>query len=406
MHALLCGLFRPIFALAASATVLSCQLQIRGSTPLAELVKHTRVALAGMDKIEGPNNAHDLTRLVFANLRLGQVDAARSILRTFQREVDPGLVLAAHATFLRTTGELVLDSKQQRRLERALAQAEQERAESFCSAALLVHGRYCLGQICADDTCLRHEQLATRRLLALEGETWQPGRGHYRPTPCNGELRVPEAADASLLIPHSFGMLIASGNRLTRHLDNTLKASRSPSQHRWRPDVSPEQLPALRLLAACQLGDRAQIASTYRDVVTQRPEDVMLAALNLDAVLQAVTGIRLAAGAGRNGRWLRMNPWLPADCTKLELRGLCAQQHRLGVTLQRERGDAATVVDVQLEHPEHAQLSLVVANRWQQFVTIVSTGQPFRCELPNKKPLPTDPKTNHDALHRFGFRAR
>ncbi|HIE70743.1 MAG TPA: hypothetical protein EYP98_11535 [Planctomycetes bacterium] len=412
MHALLRDLFRTAFTLAAAATVLTCQLQIRGSKALRELVGHTRAVLA--DNNQAPRSAHDLTRLVFARLRLGELDAARSLLRAYERDEDPGLVLAAHATFLRTTGELVFAADRQRRLERALTRAEQARAKSYCSAALLVHGRYCLGQICDGDTRVRHEQLATTRLLALEGETWQPGRGHYRPTPCNGELCVPQAADASLLVPHSFGMLIASGNRLTRHLKNTLKASHSQSRHRWRPDVSPEQLPALQLIAAAQLGDRAQIAPLYNEVIRQRPDDASLAALNLDAVLQAVSGVRLAAGAGLSERWLRMKPWLPTDCTKLELQGLWAQQHRFGVTLQhelqrelpRERTEAVTIVEVMLEHPEGAQLSLVVANCWQQFVTTVSGDQPFRCALPNQKPLPTNPKTNHDALHRFGFRAR
>ena len=273
MHTLLAGLFRTVWALAASTAALTGQLEVLTPTTLSELVRHTRAVLAD----QTPDNGHELARLVFANLRMGDVPAARALLQACQDHKDPFLVLCAHATFLRATGELVLGAEQQRRLERSLARAEREPAHAFCAASLLVHGRYCLAQICAGQTRLAHERLATTRLLALESETWQPGRGHYRPTPSNGKLRVPEAADASLLLPHSFGMLIASGDRLTRHLSNTLKASRSRLRHRWRAAVLPAQAPALRLLAAAQLGDGAQTASAYNEVIRQRADDPSLA---------------------------------------------------------------------------------------------------------------------------------
>lgn len=392
--------------LAASAAFAVGQLEVHGSPPLANLIRHTRAVLAQYK----PRSGTGLARAVVAQLRLGEVSTARRLLTDYTKCDEPALILWAHATFARATGTIALNDTHRNRLERALSRSEQPEARSFCRAMLVVHGRYCLAQLDAPHQRARHERCATTRLLALESQTWQPGRGHYRPTPCNGRLLVPEAADASLLIPHSFGMLIATGDRLTRHLDATLRAHEEASGG-WR-DVLPAQQPALLLLAAAQLGDRKRMARSFPAVVQQRASQPALAALNLNAVFHAVTGARLAAGAGLGNRWLHLKPWLPNAGASLEVRGMLAMGHRLTLALHRSEPGAATKVSVQLTTKQPGQLPLVVANRWQQFVTTVTRGQPFTCELPaaaverhKEGPLPTRTKPDHDALQRrFGAR--
>lgn len=401
LHAVL----RLAFSVAPWCAAPACQLHVKADVALEEFVEHSKAVLTDA----APNNAHDLMRFVAANLRLGRLETARSLLQTYRGQDDrgqddPGLVLIAHATFQRATGQLVLDDKQQRHLEAALTRAEGLPARSFCSAALLVHGRYCLGQISSAPRRSRHERLATTRLLSLEAETWQPGRGHYRPTPCNGELRVPQAADASLLIPHSFGMLIATGNRLQRHLANTLRAQRSGSRRRWQADICPGQLPALRLLAAALLGDRDETEGAYHEVLQQRTSAPSLAALQLEAVMQALTGIRIAASAGHDGQWLRLQPWLPNACDALELRGIYAQQHNFAIGLRRDRIKDTIRVAVAVAPPERRELRLVVANRSQQHVATLSPEQPFRCELPATSA--TGSKPDDDTQNRLRLRRR
>jgi hypothetical protein len=396
LHAVL----RLAFTVAPWCAAPACQLHVQADVALEEFVEHSKSVLTDA----APNNAHDLMRFVAANLRLGRLETARSLLQTYRGQDAPDLILIAHATFQRATGQLVLEEKQLRHLEDALTRAEGLPARSFCSAALLVHGRYCLGQISSAQSRSRHERLATTRLLSLEAETWQPGRGHYRPTPCNGELRVPEAADASLLIPHSFGMLIATGNRLQRHLTSTLRAQRSGSWRRWQADICPDQFPALRLLAAALLGDRDETEAAYHEVLQQHTSDPSLAALQLEAVMQALTGIRIAASAGHDGQWLRMQPWLPNACDAMELRGLYAQQHNFAIELRRDRVKDAIRVAVAVAPPERRQLKLMVANRWQQHVANLSPEQPFRCELPATSA--TGSKPDHDTQHRLRLRRR
>jgi len=390
--------------LAATAALATAQIEVHGAPPIAELIRHTQEALAE----HTPQTGAELARIVVAHLRLGDVPAARQKLLDYAACDEPALILCAHATFARTTGNTAMSKARRTQLERALTKAEQPPALTFSDAMLLVHGRYCFAQLCDSGQRAHHERRATTRLLALEAETWQPGRGYYRPTPCNGRLLVPEAADASLLVPHSFGMLIATGDRLTRHLDGTLRA-REDRAGCWQ-QVLPQQQPALLLLAAAQLGDHERLARAFPAVVSLRATEPELAALNLSAVLHAVTGARLAAGAGLSDRWLHLKPWLPGNCNKLEVRGMLAQCHRLQLTLQRANANATTTVKLKTNEPE--QLPVVVANRWQQFVTTITRELPFACELPKaaptreeKLPLPARPEPDHDALQRR-FRAR
>lgn len=407
MHTLLSRVLLRAFVFAAPATALSAQLEIHGSDELAELARHTKTVL----REQRATNSTDLWHMMVAHLRLGQLVQARTLLTQHQGSEQPELILAAFATLRRTTGEHLLTSARRRTLEQALSKSEQEPFACFRDAALQIHGRYCLALL--DDGAQRsqHERIATLRLLALESEAWQPGRGHYRPTPCRGRLLGPAPADASLLQPQSFGMLLASGDRLTQHLTNTLVAARSNSKLRWQSMLPPTDTAALLLTAAAQIGDHDATSQAFAIVIKQRAQTPGKAARDLNAALQAITGVRLAAGAGLSPSWLRMAPWLPDHVDALELRGIHALKHQLTVSLERHKASQNLRVVASLQHGKSAKLPLVISNRWQQFVTEIGSNQPFECELRGaklapRKTLPTNPETDHDALRRLDPRCR
>ena len=189
-------------------------------------------------------------------------------------------------------------------------------------------------------------------------------------------------------------MLSATKGRLRRHLRNTLDASYSGLEHRWRATTSPRETAALRLLAAAQLGDDVATNRAYVQVVRQRSPSPSVAALNLEAILQAITGMRIAAGAGHGERWLRITPWLPESLDELNLRGVQIAQHRFGLRLSRDRQAAELRVELELLHPAQSDLTVVVGNRRRQYVTTVSAEHPLQCALP------TGPEPDHDPLDR------
>lgn len=378
-----------------SFTPARAQLQIQGSALLSDLVQHTRLLLDGLPA----QNGQQLWWFVTAHLRLGAADRARQLLRDYQGCDEPDLVLAAFATMRQATGEHLLSAQRRLDLQTALQALEQQPFATFATGALQVHGRLCLAQLDDQQQQARHERLAVARLLQLESETWQPGRGHYRPLPCHGELLVPAAADDSLLQPLSYGMLLASGDRLKRHLDNTLRAAHSGSKLRWHAANKPDETAALRLLAAAQLGDAAMLRVLFAEVAQQRATDATIAARNLDAALQTVSGMRLAAGFASNQNWLRMTPWLPPDLVQLELQGMLAQGSQFAVHLRQDRKHEALMVEVQLQASDASDVPLVVSNSWQQVVGRVATQQPFRCQLPvaakANQSLPPHEEANH-----------
>lgn len=405
MHTLLFRALWHAFTLAASSAALSAQLTVDGSEQLAQLAQHTKSVLQG----QSATTSGDLFHMVVAHLRLGQIHDAGALLTQHQGSNQPELILAAFATLQRTTGKNLLPIAQRRSLERSLATSEQLPFSNFREAALQIHGRYCLAQLDNDTRRSHHERIATTRLLALESETWQPGRGHYRPIPCHGRLLAPAPADASLLQPLTYGMLLASGNRLTQHLTNTLAAARSDSQLRWQSNQPPNKVASLRLTAAAQIADHTATSEAYAAVIKQRAADPGTAARNLNAVLQAITGVRLAAGAGQNPRWLRLTPWLPDGVDRIDLRGIQILEHELAVSIQRLHAPLGLRTAVTLQHGAQRGLQLVIGNRWKQFVTTASKKHPFECDLRDAKEapqetLPTNAKTNHDTLHQLGGR--
>lgn len=374
----------------------NAELEVVGYPALAHLLAHTRAVLS-RPHAPGQDSA-DLWQMMTALIRLGNLDRAEELLAKHCGTEEPGLVLAAHATWRRLTAPRPTTAGKTRRLlpasrlqllREALKDRERRTFGSYRDAALQIHGRYCLALL-EPEQRREHERIATSRLLALEAQTWQPGRGHFRPRACNGAIRTPAPADATLLQPLTFGMLLATGDRLSRHLANTVAAARNGSPRRWQQTVADDEAATLLLTAAAQLGDHTTMQQTLGALLPRRAALPGLAARDANAALLAITGLRLAAGGGLDTRFVRITPWLPPDVPRLELRGLRAMQHTFDLTLQAASTGPQTPtkdeleVTVELSGASQAPMPLVVGNRQQQVVTEVRRGRPAHVRLPRR----------------------
>lgn len=228
----------------------------------------------------------------------------------------------AHFWYLRATGDAATVRARWPRLRRGFEQtvADADPPPSFAAGALQAHARFAfaaLGERLGEPTGATQSwrERALQVWLELERQTWQPGRGHYRPLPTDGALRLPERPDDSVLAPAAAGWLVATGDRFECHLRSALPALLAAP-------VADARAAAWQLAAAAQLGERAHLDAAWQRL----PFDVRNAAHGavLDAALFALTGLRLATGAGVDEHGVRLRPWLPPDVPWLrcdDLRG-------------------------------------------------------------------------------------
>lgn len=317
-------------------------LQVEGATPefAADLVAcRDRLAAAA------PADAEERAHLVLGHLRLGALAAARDLLRAAVGMPDPKAAawnVVAHHWYLRATDDLPPIRRHLPALRDGLlgaARTPMATDATFADAALIVHANFCLGDLMAatDSTGagLETTRIATALWLELERQVWQPGRGHFRGRPTRGRIVLPEAADATVLAPAAAGLLIASGDRMQRHLETSLRALLPlPGNDRCAS--------AWLLAAAAQVGDRPLLLAAWRQATGPAPGGEAVsgadAGRRLDALLFAITGQRVATGAGSDARCVRLRPWLPPGHDRLDLRGILAHGRTFDLSFAQREG--------------------------------------------------------------------
>jgi len=284
---------------------------------------------------------------VLGQLRLAQLDTARDLLDASPPDRDVAAAcwaVVSHHWYLRASADTPFVRDRLPTLRNALAAATPAgpaATATFAEAALVPHAWLCLGDLltaCGDGDGTQAAATSRRAIelwLDLERQVWQPGRGHFRPRPTRGRILLPEPPDATVLAPAAAGLLLASGDHLQRHLH----ASLSDLLRRPAADACAA---AWLLAGAAQLGDRDLLdaawdrLSAFADRVgaTSGGE----AGRRLDAMVFAITGLRLATGAGVDARCVRLRPHLPPGHDHLTLRGLVADGAHFDLDLAARSG--------------------------------------------------------------------
>lgn len=388
----------------AQATV---SLRIEGALRVgADTVAQCQAVLAAAT----PAGGEDRACALLGCLRLGQLDAARDRLDAAPADGDRAAAcwaVIAHHWYLRASRDTATIRAHLPRLRATLLRASEgpASAATFAAAALLPHAWFCLGELAG--ACGEPDQGAanTRRAvdlwLELERQVWQPGRGHFRPHPTHGEIVLPEPPDATVLAPAAAGLLIATGDRLPRHLRTacTMLLGRAPTD-----------LPAATwlLAAAAQLGDNGLLDAAWRALpavgtggARMTPGD---AGRRLDATLFAVTGLRLATGAGVDPRCIRLRPWMPRGVGHAILRNLVADgaHFDLELTERRDEWQPGELAEGQLPArlrplrlrvqltlravADASPRSFVLAGDGMQYVTVLHPGEHIARSLPLDRP--------------------
>ena len=301
-------------------------------------------------------------------LRLGDSSAARTTLEASWSNArgdaealppdDLAWFVVAYYWYLRASRDAGPMRDHWHELQSAIQRAEAAPRTTFAQEAMFVHAMFCLGGLL--DTCDRIEapqrwqktqpsprpgglwtRKAIERLFALEASTWQPGRGHFRPHLTAGAIVLPERADVSVLVPAAAGLLVATEDRLLRHLRTVIGAPVSASAANATTVPFLPFVTAFELSAAAQVDDEAARTRCWTAMLAGLDPDRLGAAhagALLDSVLFAITGLRLATGAGVDEDVVRVRPWLPPHHDHLRLRGLCVDGASFDLDLSQRTG--------------------------------------------------------------------
>lgn len=378
---------------------------------------------------------------VLGHLRLGDVAGSASVLAAATRALaasagatpsagDVAWLLAAHLWHARAVGTPATTPAQWVTLTAAAERAAAAPGSAwFLDEAMQVHGLFCCGALADARHRAVHPEawrngppeprpgahwtaLAIDRQIELERQTWQPGQGRFRAFATRGAIATPEPAAAATLLPASAGLLLATGDRMQRHLIGTLARLASSPSDEGSPAVDRT---ALHLVTATQLLADAARERAWSQLLAagETPIEAGAAGFVLDAVLFAVTGVRLATGAGIDEAWQRSAPWLPPAHDRLAVRNLLAGGACYDVTVTARSGPprddeadptahlagAAPRLHVQWHRlPGHdpSPRTFLVAAAGAQTMTWLLPGESFACSLPR-----TQPDAQHD-LHAIG----
>ncbi len=355
--------------------------------------------------------ARDVALRILLHLRAGDGESGWRALAaaTANDERDATWLVIAWLWQVRATGTCRLPEAQRTALLASLAPARSApRDASFAGESLRVHALFAAGavldRLAIGDRAAEWTAAAVRRQVALEASHWQPERAVFRPFVRDGDVDAPMRADATTLLPPALGMVLATGDCMARHLaqafcDTTPAAGSAPDG--W--------CAALRLVAATQRLDERGRRTAWRELVQADPQALPAehAPLIADAAWFALTGARLATGAGLDESWQRFAPWLPADCERLVVRDLLAGGARYDLALtvrdgplrDDERDDTAHVQDGGPRLHAHLRLratadgaprTVVFAGDGMQTLQLMHPGETFACSLPRVQAQPHD----------------
>ncbi len=364
-------------------------------------------AFGPQDSSAGAAAAH--AARVLAGLRLGDLAAARAALADVRLRAtatrSPALAegcwqLLALGWFVAATGDDALAAATWptlRPLLRRLAHAPA--APRFADECLVIQACFAAASLChrAGRDALPWTNRALARRERLERAAWQRMRGRFRSeasTSLSTQRAHPPATTRDLE-PSWFGLFPTTVPWL-RHVGGTLhELARAADADPTRDSVrdASVRLAAATSMRAFERAD-AYAALTRRFAADTAPAD---AALALDALSYALTGMRQAVDFGRDGAHadiVELSPWLPPGATSLRLHGLVTagatldlavdarsgprrsdegdaaaclggddQRLVVAVTLRATRGGAPRIV-VLRDRLEGAVATLAVGERW------------------------------------------
>ncbi|MBM3972646.1 MAG: hypothetical protein FJ301_00885 [Planctomycetes bacterium] len=287
---------------------------------------------------DGGTTATAAARLL-AGLRTGDLAVARAALAAVRARAtasaNPALTdgcwqLLALGWFCAATGDDALAAATwptQRPLLQRLARAPT--APQFADECLVIQACFAAASLChrAGGDPLPWTNRAFVRRERLERVGWQRMRGRFRSDASTGlsARRAHPPAEVRDLEPAWFGLCPTSlpwRSHVAGALDELTRAAAD------RPATDSVRAAAIRLAAATSLRaparDLAYAALGRRDAAGTAPAD---AAVALDALGFALTGLRQAIDFGRGGALadvVELAPWLPPAATSLRLRGLAA----------------------------------------------------------------------------------
>jgi hypothetical protein len=347
-------------------------------------------------------SGQDLALAVLGHLRRG--DAARSRAALADADASSGedacWLAVARLWHARATGSDGMSPAAGARLLRRLADvrtAPPDRA--FVAEAVRAHALLATGALLGGAAGDAWTTNGIQRLLALETGCWHEPRGAFR-----NRTAVPDApsaaSDVATLLPAAAGLLLATGDRMSRHLGAVL-ADTAPI-----PGTTSPLAAAWRLAAATQLLDDAHRASAWRELAAAATASTGDAnAWLVDAALFAVTGVRLATGAGIDEAWQRFAPWLPPGCDRLVVRNLLAGGGRYDLDVEArdgplrddERDGTAhlggagrrlfAIIALRSSH-DGAGRAILVSSASVQTMHWLAPGETFACSLPCAQPQP------------------
>lgn len=357
-------------------------------------------AAAGAGEMAAPAaSGQDLALTVLGHLRRGEADGSRAVLADATAECgeDACWLAIARLWHARATGsDGMLPAARDRLLRRLARERAAPPHTEFAREAVRAHALLATGSLLGAAAGEAWTASGIRRQLALETASWQEERGGFRSLAA-ATGASPSASDASTLLPAAAGLLLATGNRMSRHLSAAL-ADTAPNAGALAP------LPAAwRLAAATQLLDDEHRASAWAELIAAPSAPTADAAWLADAALFAVTGVRLATGAGIDEAWQRFAPWLPPGSDRLVVRDLLAGGGRYDLELEArdgppqddERDGTAhlggagrrvfATITLRSTH-DGAPRTVVVSSATAQAMHWLAPGEAFTCSLPRAQP--------------------